>query len=113
MADKRQTARLLAESHYRTDQSIVRIVTVMAGPEAEARPSEPVKLLEVNEATVPLGIRPLGFSAQPEGGIDFPSVIVEVTPDEFQEIRAGRLPLPNGWRLGEEIPRPAEVESER
>jgi hypothetical protein len=33
----------------------------------------------------------------------FPSVIMEVTPDEFEEIQTGKLRLPNAWTMGDEI----------
>jgi len=110
MPDKNDVARRLAESHYRTDTTIVNIVRLTTGDETEERPDEPVKLLEVNEATVE-GIFPLGFDAHPERGIDYPSVIVEVTPDEFEKIKDGEIELPNGWQLGGSIPRPTEAES--
>ena len=42
---------------------------------------------------------PLGFGPTPEAGIRFPSVIIEVTPDEFEKIEAKELPLPSGWEF--------------
>jgi hypothetical protein len=110
MSDKSEVARRLAESHYRTDATIVQIIRLSTGDEAEQSPDEPVKLLEVNEATVESGILPLGFNAHPESGIDYPCVIVEVTPREFEEINKGNLRLPNGWQMGESLPRPSATE---
>lgn len=110
MSDKDETARILAESHYRTDTTIVNIVRLTAADEAERRPEEPVKLLEVNEATVE-GLFPLGFDADPEHDINHASVIVEVTPNDFEKIRQGEIELPNGWQLGDAIPRPAGAAS--
>jgi len=66
--------------------------------------------LEVNEATIPSGIVPLHFDAHPESGIDYPSVIIEVTPEEFKQIGQHRLELPNGWKMGESYARPSAVE---
>jgi hypothetical protein len=63
--------------------------------------------LEVNADTVPTGVVPLHFGPAPASGIPYPSVIVEVTPGEFDRIRARELPLPAGWEVGEELPRPA------
>ena len=71
-------------------------------------PDERIILLEVNSNTVPAGIMPLHFSPVPSAGIHYhPSVIMEVTPDEFEKIQTGELKLPNNWTMGEEIPKPA------
>ena len=67
---------------------------------AEVRPSEPIKLLEVNENTVPSGIMPLGFGPAPAAGINFSYVIIEVTPDEYRLIQSEELKLPHGWTVG-------------
>jgi hypothetical protein len=48
---------------------------------------------------------PLKFDAAPASGIDYPSVIVEVTPDEYESIKKNELSLPIGWFLGPVIPR--------
>jgi hypothetical protein len=39
-------------------------------------------------------------------------VIVEVTPDEFARIERGELALPHGWTIGEEYPKPADIDEE-
>ncbi|HEV3166266.1 MAG TPA: hypothetical protein VGZ22_19730 [Isosphaeraceae bacterium] len=71
----------------------------------EARPNEPSKLLEVNENTIPSGIMPIGFDAIPARDIPLPSIIVEITPDEFEQVQAGTLRLPDNWQIQEELPR--------
>lgn len=86
------------------------IIRLKASAEAEARPDEPIKLLEVNEDTVPSGIQPLHFGASAASGITYPSVIVEVTPDEFKQIEAGMLILPDGWVRGHAYPRPSHTQ---
>jgi hypothetical protein len=48
---------------------------------------------------------PLYFGPMPGGGIPYPSVIAEVTPDEFDRIRLQELKLPDGWTIDEEYPR--------
>jgi hypothetical protein len=35
----------------------------------------------------------------------YPSVIVEVTPDEFEMIQRKELPLPEGWMVGKFLPK--------
>ena len=97
MPEKDEVAALLAEAHREAEPGIVRIVRIVSIGEADAR--EPVKLLEVNPATSPSGVFPIAFAADPPS-IPFPSVVVEVTPDEYARIEHGDLRLPNDWTLG-------------
>lgn len=97
MPDKEQVARLLADAHREAEPGIVRIVRLVSRQEGE--PREPVKLLEVNPATSPSGVMPIAFAPDPPS-VPFPSVVVEVTPDEYARIAGGQLPLPNNWSLG-------------
>lgn len=97
MLDKDQVALLLAEAHCQTEPSISRIVRLLSDLESDGR--EPVKLLEVNPHTSPSGIVPIAFGADPPS-VPYPSVVVEVTEQEYDQIISGLLPLPSGWRLG-------------
>jgi hypothetical protein len=100
VADKKEIARSLAQTHVKTEPSISRIVRLLAGREED--PNEPVKLLEVNSETSPSGIIPISFGANPPR-VPFPSVIIEVTESEFAEIQSGKMSLPEGWRMGETL----------
>jgi hypothetical protein len=100
MPDKDEVARLLADAHREIEPTIERIVRLVSQQEADAH--EPVKLLEVNPATSPSGIMPIAFGADPPD-VPYPSIVVEVTPDEFDRLRNGQLHLPNGWTLGDTI----------
>jgi hypothetical protein len=100
MADKSEIAKRLARAHRSFEPSISRIVHLVADQELNA--SEPVKLLEVNPETFESGVWPVLFGADPPQ-IPFPSVVIEVTEGEYEAIRAGRLHLPEGWRLGETL----------
>lgn len=102
-------ARRLAESHFRVDPSIRQVIRLLS-PMGEDSASEPIKLLEVNEETSMSGVVPVFFGSHAASGIYFPSVIVEVCPEEFERILGGQLPLPNGWTLGPEYSRPADQE---
>jgi hypothetical protein len=108
VSTKDDAARKLAELHYQIEEGITQIFRMTASPEAEGRPNEPIKLLEVNEFTIPSGVMPLGFGPLPEAGIHYPSVIVEVTPEEFEKIRTAELKLPAGWTVGHLFDKPAE-----
>jgi hypothetical protein len=106
LQEKANAAQVLARKHFEVEDGMVRIFRLNAGAEAESRPAEPIKILEVNADTVPSGVMPLQFGPAPASGIRFPSVIVEVTPDEFERIRSHDLKLPEGWEIGEELFKP-------
>jgi hypothetical protein len=104
MSDREMAEKLLAGRHYLLEPEITEIRTLCSGSAYEA--TEPIKLLEVNPNTIASGIMPLRFDAIPGSGINFPSVIVEITPDEYEQIKRKELSLPNGWTLGPILPRP-------
>lgn len=109
-AQARQAAtERLAQIHYQSDDCIAVYACEPAEPRTECRvsdwpalpaiPPEPIRLLEINQDTVPTPgeVVPLAFSPIPEQGIEYPSQIVEVTPCEYNNIIRGELPLPRGW----------------
>jgi hypothetical protein len=106
LTSKDEAVRELARLHYQVEDGLTHIVRLTGTVDKEVNPAEPIKLLEVNAATVPSGVLPPHFGPAPASGIPFASVIVEVTLDEFEQIKADRLRLPAGWSLGEEIPKP-------
>ena len=104
MPNKDDTAEELARSHFTVEPDIVAIFRVRAG-QRESQPSEPVKLLEVNRHTPSAGIQPVHFGPDPAAGIHHASVIIEVTPEEYEQVRRGELRLPEGWELEREYRR--------
>ncbi len=107
MPTKDEEAMTLAQKHYQIEAGLTQFFRITGSAEVELRPLEPIKLLEVNEDTVPLGIMPIQFGPSPASGLYYPSIILEVTPDEFQRIQNQELKLPNGWKVGDLIPRPS------
>ncbi len=104
MSDKNDAARQIAAVHREYDPSIVgvyRIHTV-----AESHPDEPIKLLEISSLTPPSGIVPIAFG--PTASAPYPTVVVEITPDEFELLKRNQLTLPTGWALGEALFNPAD-----
>lgn len=93
----------VAQAHYAVDPGVQLIIRLLAAADREMDPKEPIKLLEVNENAVGGGIRPLFFGPHPASGMLFSSVIVDVTPEEYEEILNTPGMIPNGWRLGPEI----------
>ncbi len=84
---------------------MLQIYRIRGVADVELREDEPIKLLEVNENTVPAGIMPLRFGALPADGIVHSSIIIEVTPSEFERLQNRELVLPNGWKVEELLPR--------
>jgi hypothetical protein len=105
MSERTLVARELARRHFAVDPGMSRIFTIIDGSVNEELPDAPIKLLEVNDSTVPYGVMPLYFGPAPSTGITFPSVIVEVTPEEFEKIEKRELSLPAGWSIGPELMR--------
>jgi hypothetical protein len=104
---KEAVAEELARAHYDVDRDLEVVIRLLAPDEGEADDSEPIKLLEVNQATVPAGIQPVYFGSHPASGMVYPSVVVEITPDEFNETTLDELEKRFGWRRGPEIYRRA------
>lgn len=82
----------LASGHVEIEPAIEQIYWIKGG-----EGDREIRLLEVNPNTVPTGVVPVHFGSHPPSGITYPSVVVEVTPTEFGEIRTGVKPLPPGW----------------
>jgi len=100
---KEKTAQALADAHFGSDDGLLRVFRIKVAHAQETSPDEPVKLLEINADTPRNGIVPVHFGADPAHGIAHSSIIVEIGPDEFDELKAKRLPLPEGWTVAEEI----------
>jgi hypothetical protein len=97
MNNKDEVAKRLIDWHFLVEPEMVEIYRFIS-PNDENAPSEPIKLLEVSDATFETGrVDTFGFG--PADDITFPSVVALVTPDEMRRIRQGEIPLPNGWNL--------------
>lgn len=113
LAMKGAAARELAQKHYEVETGLVQVFHMKSSVEIESAPLDPIKLLEVNENSTPTGVMPLYFGPIPtRSGISFPTIILEVTPDEFKRIETHELKLPDGWLHSELIPRQIAVENE-
>lgn len=100
MQDKDEMFRMLAAAHRELEPTISRVFRILSSRESD--PSEPLKLLEVNGATFASGILPIAFTAAPPE-VPFPSVVVEVSVEEFDQLQAGTLRLPFDWTVGDEL----------
>jgi hypothetical protein len=105
MPTKEEEAVALAQTHYQVETGLTHVFRIIGDGAAEAMPGEPIKLLEVNENTVPSGILPIQFGPSPASGLHYSTVILEVTADEYRKIQSDELRLPHGWSIGDPIPR--------
>ena len=100
---KLETAEILAKAHSEVEPNLKRVYLIE--PIDDQNPDDPIKLLEVVEGTIERGIEPIAFTADPARGIEYPSIIVEISPTEYESIRtAGKVRLRNrDWTIGEEL----------
>jgi hypothetical protein len=89
-----ETARDLAEAHRKADPGTTTVL-LLSDPAGQE-----IRLIEVS-ANAPWSgdVFPFRFEARPDLGIDFPSVVVLLSPGEWADVEAGRLALPPGWDL--------------
>lgn len=90
--NREKVARDIVEHHVIVEDEIV--LAILYARSGGDRPEEPIKLLEVNRATVPAGVMPVYFGQTKEYP---PVVIIEVTEEEFRALEEGSLLLPDGW----------------
>jgi len=96
MPSKDNVAKELVEAHFNVEPHLVVVWRLVSANEASA--TEPIKLLEVNVATVATGsVTPFAFS--PTQDVPFPTVVAEVTPEEFEAVKKDPSKLPAGWDL--------------
>ena len=109
--DKSAAAKEWAEGTYETNYS-EKIFRLVGTKEEEASPDEPIKMLEVDPDTIPVGIEGLYFGKGRGHKADnfwltaYSWVLIAITPDEFISLQDGSLKLPNGWKLGQSYKRP-------
>lgn len=61
-----------------------------------------IQLLEVStSAPTTDEVLPFGYGSDPANGVDYPSVVILLSPEEWQHVQDGKLALPVGWNLTE------------
>lgn len=94
--EKDEVAQRLVDWWFQVEPGIKEVYRFIS-PNEDA-PNEPLKLLEISEATFDTGrVDIFGFA--PDGDITVPVASGSVTPGEFERIRNGQIPLPTGWDL--------------
>ena len=63
-----------------------------------------VRLVEVVDGSPSADdVLPFRFAPDESRGVHYPVVIVELSPEEFERVEQGELPLPPGWTDREEL----------
>lgn len=96
MLTKDEAAKRLIDWHFHVEPELTEIYRMMS--ENEEAPGEPIKLLEVSEATLETGQIDV-FVFGPAADIPYSSSVALITPEEFQQVREHRITLPAGWDL--------------
>jgi hypothetical protein len=96
------TAKQLAESHISSDPGVQRVFLLKGDSEQAAK--EPIKLLEIVEDTLEVGIEPIGFPGSNRTG-GWPVVVVDVSPNEYSKFARRKSIRFNGtvWKIAEEL----------
>jgi hypothetical protein len=96
LTEKDKVAKRLVDWWFRIEPGIKEVYRFIS-PNEEA-PNEPLKLLEVSDATFATGrVDVFGFA--PDGDITSPVLAGTVTPNELELIQRGQIPLPSGWDM--------------
>lgn len=100
---KREAAERLAMLHREAEPLLRKVFLLHSDHDEES--GEPIKLLEVVDGAVEAGVLPLFFRADERHGIEYPSVIVELSPSEYQQVGPrGEIDVEGSrWSVGEEL----------
>ena len=86
-----EIVRDLARKHFEIEEGIDRVIWFKDG-------EHEVHLIEVNRNTIPEGAI-LTFYLRPTQERPLPVLIGDITPEEWENVKTGLIPLPEGWSL--------------
>jgi len=87
-----KAVRFLAQDNFEVEDGLERIVWLRHGE------GDKIRLIEVNRNGFPTG-RIEAFYFAPSEEVPFKTYLADVTPEEWQRILSGEIPLPEGWSL--------------
>ncbi len=88
-----EVAKELAKAHIADDPQTTQVYFVDGI-------SDEVRLVEVTGSLVsggPAEVLPFRFQAQPDQGVPYPSVVVLLSPSDWEAVEKGSVKLPPGW----------------
>ena len=96
MPSKDDAVKELVEHHFAVEPDLRAVYRIVG--DREQAPDEPIKLLEVNAATVPTGSVEV-FTFSPSAEVPYRVQIAEITPEELEQFRGDPTAVPRGWDL--------------
>ena len=82
----------LAKAHRKADKKTMAVFV--------SDDDREVRLVEVSGSVASHGeVLPFRFAPRPKDGIPFPSVLIVLSPAEWEMVQSGQLNLPEGWAL--------------
>jgi hypothetical protein len=87
-----EIVRHLARKHFHLEKGIERFIWFKNGEKQE------IHLIEINQNTIPEGAV-IPFYLRPTSERPLPILIGDITPDEWEKVKNGLMPLPEGWSL--------------
>lgn len=82
----------LVQAHFEVEEGLDEIIWLRDGEDKE------ICLIEINRNTLPTGSVEVFYFA-PSENVPFPVRIADITPQEWEQVRSGNIPLPPGWTL--------------
>src|ERR1700679_1978416 len=99
---RQETARYLAEAHFRVEPDLKHVFLLISDREDD--PREPIKLLEIVDSTLADEIMPVTFAADPARGIHYPSSIIEMSTRDFRARRSKTIQFRGRkWKIGQDL----------
>lgn len=93
-----QVAKELADAHRRADPDTV---AVYWAPDPEGRE---IRLVEISGSVGETGeVLPYRFGPRVTQGVPYPSVLILLSPAEWEKVKSGELKLPEGWPSAEKF----------
>jgi hypothetical protein len=101
MKPKKEVADELIRWHFEVEPDLSMVFRIVSDNEDSL--DEPIKLLEVNAATIATGsVEPFSFA--PSKSVPYRTVIAEITPDELARVQSNEIKLPAGWSIDNVVP---------
>ena len=93
-----QVASDLARAHREADNNTTLIKLFGSDRQDE------IHLLEVSSSAPTSGeVLPFKFAPDPANGVDYSSIVILLSPAEWQQVERGELSLPEGWNLAKAV----------
>ena len=84
-----------ARRHANIDEGVETILHLLKGA-----PPREIRLLEVNTLIAEMNpLEAIDFGVDMRNDSAHTLVVLDITPDQWQAVQAGSLPLPEGWTL--------------